>query len=68
MPLVQVQYIGTSTKYGLEMLHLRGKKVEAKGQEVFGAVSLVCRFYIRKLDLGRAKFSAKTINFQKYLV
>ena len=53
MILVQVQYIGTSTRYGLEMLHWRGKKVEAKGQEVLGAISLICRFYSRKIGFAQ---------------
>ena len=34
--LIQVQWFGTATKYGLEILHQSSKRVEAKSQKVLG--------------------------------
>ena len=42
--LVQVQFkFGTSTRYGLEILHQCGKRVKIKSQKFSGANSYVCR-------------------------
>ena len=34
--LVQVQQFGTSTRYGIEILHQSGKRVKTKSQKVLG--------------------------------
>ena len=41
--LVQVQYFGTGTRYGLEVLHLCGKRVKTESQKYFGTNSNVYR-------------------------
>ena len=48
--LIQVQEFGTVTRYGLEILHQRGKRVKTKSQKVFGANSYVCWSYSEKTD------------------
>ena len=41
--LVQIQQFGTASRYGLEILHQRGKTVKTKSQKVLGANCYVCR-------------------------
>ena len=45
---VQVQWFGTGTRYKLEILQQRGKRVKTKSQKVLEANSYVCRSYRRK--------------------
>ena len=45
MVLVQVQKLGTDTRYEREILCQCGKRVKTKSQKVFGANSYVCRSY-----------------------
>ena len=56
MLLVQVQYIGTGTKYGLELLHKCDKSLETKDQKVSGASFYVCRSYMGKKLVGDGGF------------
>ena len=51
--LVQVQYFGTGTRYGLEILHQYGKRVKTKSQTVWTANSYVCTSYIGKTGRGK---------------
>ena len=48
MVLVQVKQIKTGTKYELEILHQRRKRVKTKGQKFLGDRSYVCRSYREK--------------------
>ena len=45
MVLVQVKQIKTGTRYDLEILHQRRKRVKTKGQKFLGDRSYVCRSY-----------------------
>ena len=54
--LVQFQYFGTGTGYGLDILHQRGKRAKTKNKEVLGANSYVCRSYRGKLGRGMGLF------------
>ena len=50
--LVQVQQLGTDTRYKLEILHQCGKRVKTKSQKVLGANSYICRSYRGKTGRG----------------
>ena len=48
--LVDIQWFGADTWYGLEILHQRGRSVKTKSQKVLGANSYVCRSTRGKTD------------------
>ena len=52
MVLVQIQWSGTGTKYGLTIWHQCGKSVKTKSYKVLGPNFCVCRSYRGKL-VGR---------------
>ena len=54
--LVQVQWLGTGTRYKLEILHQCAKRVKTKSQKIFGANSYVCRSYSGKGGSGGGAF------------
>ena len=45
MLLVKVQWLGTATRYGLEILHQCDKRIKNKSQNVWGANSYLYRSY-----------------------
>ena len=51
--LVQIQWLGTGTRYSVEILYQCGKEVETKIQKVSGANSYICKSYWGKS--GRVK-------------
>ena len=59
MVSVQVQYVGTATRYKLDILHQCGKRVKTKSQNVLGPNSCVCRNYRGKT--GRGAFRVKIL-------
>ena len=60
--LVQVQQLGTDTRYKLEILHQCGKRVKTKSQKVLGANSYICRSYRGKT--GRGPFCLSRVNIR----
>ena len=48
--MVQVQKLGTGTRYGLNISYQCGKRIKTKIQKVFWADSYVCRSYRGKID------------------
>ena len=52
--MVQVQYFGTGIRYGLEILHKCGKKVETTSQKILGSNPYVSRRYSG--NTGRGSF------------
>ena len=49
--LVEVQWFGTDTRYGLNILQQCEERVKVKFQKVFGANSYVSRSYTGKTSL-----------------
>ena len=43
--MARVELFGTSSRYGIEILHQCGKNIKNKSQKVFGANLYVCRSY-----------------------
>ena len=50
--MVQVQQLGTGTRYKVEILHHCGKRVRTKSQKVLGTNSYICRSYRGKTGRG----------------
>ena len=68
MVLVEVQYFGIGTNYGLQMLLWCGKKVKTKSQKVLEASSYVCRSYRGKTGRGGFLVSTPILNRDKYFL
>ena len=52
MLLLPVQYFGTSTRYGLKILHKCGKRIDIKSQKILGVNFYVCISYRKKNGRG----------------
>ena len=60
--MIQKQWFGTGTRYGLEILQQWGKRITTKSQKVLGANSYVCRS-----SRGKTAFLSPILNRVKVL-